>query len=384
MAPMKKFTRTTNFILKTLVLTMATTAFGSEPSVTSGPYGEFEGQPVTLFTLTNVDGMVAEIIDYGGIVVSLKTPDREGKLDDVVLGYDNFSGYLNDKAYLGAVAGRYANRIAKGKFSIDGQEFQLATNNGPNHLHGGVRGFDKRLWTATATIDGGQPQLKLEYLSADGEEGYPGNLQVTVTYTLTEKNELRIQYHATTDKPTLCNLTHHSYWNLGGSASKSILDHQLRFHCDKFTPTDDTSIPTGELREVKGTPFDFTTSHAIGHRIEADNPQLKLGHGYDHNFVINGEAATLRPVARVYEEKTGRAMELLTTDVGVQFYTGNFLDGSVIGRHGQPFTRRSGICLECQRFPDSPNQTNFPSAVLRPGEVYEKTTVYRFSTQQAD
>ena len=376
---MKNFT--IHFVFTALVLAMATTAFGNEPSITSRPYGEHEGQPVTLFTMTNTNDVVAQITDYGGIVVSLKTPDRDGKMDDVVLGFDDFPGYQNDKAYLGAIAGRYANRIAKGKFSIDGQAYQLPTNNGPNHLHGGDRGFDKRLWTPTATMHNGNPQLKLEYLSADGEEVYPGNLQVTTTYTLTEKNELKIEYHATTDKPTVCNLTHHGYWNLGGSESTSILDHQIQFHCDKFTPTDDTSIPLGELRDVKGTPFDFVAPHKIGERIEADNPQLKLGRGYDHNFVINGEAGTLRPVARVHEEKSGRVMELLTTDVGVQFYSGNFLDGSITGRNGKPFEHRSAICLECQRFPDSPNQTDFPSAVLRPGEVYEKTTVYRFSTQ---
>lgn len=376
---MKKFT--IHFVFKALVLAMAATAFGSEPSITSKPYGEFEGQPVTRFTLNNSNGVVAEIIDYGGIVVSLKTPDRDGTIDDVVLGYDDFSGYQNDKAYLGAVAGRYANRIAKGKFSIDGSEFQLATNNGPNHLHGGVRGFDKRMWKSTAVMHDGQPQLKLEYLSADGEEGYPGNLQVTMTYTLTEKNELKIEYRATTDKPTLCNLTHHSYWNLGGSTSQSILDHELQFHCDRFTPTDETSIPTGELRAVKGTPFDFTAPKKIGQHIEADNAQLKIGKGYDHNLVVNGEAGTLRPVARVHQENTGRVMELLTTDVGVQFYSGNFLDGTVTGRNGKTFAHRSAICLECQRFPNSPNEADFPSAVLRPGEVYEKTTVYRFSTQ---
>lgn len=379
---MKKIT--TNFLFKALVLAMATTAFGSEPSIISSPYGKFEGQPVALFTLTNEQGMIAQICDYGGRVVSLKTPDRQGKLDDVVLGYDDFSSYQTDKGYFGAIVGRSANRIAEGKFSIDGQAFQLATNNGPNHLHGGDRGFDKRLWTSNATMHDGQPQLKLEYLSPDGEEGYPGNLRVTTIYTLTENNELKIEYRATTDEPTLCNLTHHSYWNLGGPASNSILDHQLQFHCDKFTPNDDTSIPTGELRIVKGTPFDFSAAKRIGEHIEADNPQLKLGRGYDHNFVVNGKSGTLRPVARVHEEKSGRVMELLTTDVGVQFYSGNFMDGSVIGRNGQPFTHRSAICLECQRFPDSPNQAEFPSAILRPGEVYEKTTVYRFSTQADD
>ncbi len=364
-----------------LSLVMATTGLGSEPSITSRPFGEFEGRPVSLFTLTNQHGLVAEITDYGGIVVSLKTPDREGKLEDVVLGYDDFEAYQKDQGWFGAIAGRCANRIAKGEFSIDDNQFQVATNNGPNHLHGGERGFNKRLWEATATIEAGQPQLKLEYLSPEGEEGYPGNLQVTTTYTLTKKNGLKIDYSATTDKPTICNLTHHGYWNLGGPSCDSILDHQLQFHCDKFTPTDETAIPTGELRDVKGTPFDFSEPHTIGQSIDDDNAQLKIGKGYDHNYVINGEAGTLRPVARVHEKKTGRVMELLTTDYGVQFYSGNWFDGKVIGRNSRPHTHRIAFCLECQRFPDSPNQVDFPSAVLRPGEVYEKTTVYRFSVQ---
>jgi aldose 1-epimerase len=364
-----------------LGLVMATTGLGGEPSITSRPFGQFEGQPVHLFTLTNQHGLVAEITDYGGVVVSLNVPDRDGKFENVVLGYDDFEAYQQDHGWYGAIAGRCANRIAKGKFSIDGDQFQLATNNGPNHLHGGDRGFNKRLWTPTATLNKGQPQLKLEYLSPDGEEGYPGNLRVTATYTLTEKNGLKIDYRATTDKPTVCNLTHHGYWNLAGPSSDSILDHQIQFQCDKFTPTDATGIPTGELRDVKGTPFDFSEPHAIGQRIDAEDPQLKIGRGYDHNYVINGEAGTLRTVARVTEEKTGRVMELLTTDYGVQFYSGNWFDGSVIGRNSKPYTHRIAFCLECQRFPDSPNQAEFPSAILRPGEVYEKITVYRFSTQ---
>lgn len=370
-----------NLIFTLLALAMTTTAFGGEPSITSRPFGEFEGRPVSLFTLTNQHGMVAEISDYGGVVVSLKTPDRDGKFDDVVLGYEDFSAYEKDTGFFGAIAGRYANRIAKGKFSIDGRDCQLPTNNGSNTLHGGDRGFDKRLWTPTATMHNGQPQLKLEYLSPDGEEGFPGNLQVATTYTLTEKNGLKIDYSATTDQPTVCNLTHHSYWNLAGTASDSILDHQLQLFADKFTPTDETGIPTGELPDVKGTPFDFTAPHEIGERIDAEHPQIKVGRGYDHNFVVNGEGGTLRPVARVYEKKSGRVMELLTTDFGVQFYSGNFFDGSVIGRNSRAFNHRIAFCLECQRFPDSPNQAAFPSAALRPGEVYKKTTIYRFSTQ---
>lgn len=377
----------TTFLSLVLGLAMATTtttatkAIASEPGISSRPFGDFDGQPVSLFTMTNQHGMVAQISDYGGIVVSLKTPDRDGQFEDVALGYDDFETYKNDTRYLGAIAGRYANRIAKGNFSIDGREYQLATNNGPNHLHGGDRGFNKRLWTSTATMQNGQPQLKLQYLSPDGEEGFPGNLQVTTTYSLTEDNGLRIDYHATTDQPTVCNLTHHSYWNIGGPQSDSILDQQLQFSCDKFTPIDETSIPTGELRDVSGTPFDFRTSQPIGQRIDADNTQLKQGRGYDHNFVINGDAGTLRPVARVHDEKSGRVMEVLSSDFGIQFYTGNFFDGQVLGRNGKAFKHRMALCLECQRFPDSPNQSDFPSATLRPGEVYEKTTVYRFSTK---
>lgn len=360
-------------------MTLPTSA--AETGLTQREFGTFEGRPVTLFTLTNQAGLVAQITDYGGAVVSLKVPDRDGTLGEVVLGYDNFESYKKDKNYLGAIAGRYANRIAKGRFSIDGNDYQLATNNGPNHLHGGVRGFDKRLWKATPSMDDGQPQLKLEYLSPDGEEGYPGNLTIAMTYTLTAQNELKIDYIATTDKPTLCNPTHHSYWNLAGPASDTILQHELQLHCDRFTPTDATGIPTGELREVADTPFDFREPHPIGQRIDAETEQLEVGHGYDHNFVINGKAGTLRPVARIDEKTSGRVMEVLSTDHGVQFYSGNFFDGEVVGRDGRVFNYRTALCLECQRFPNSPNQPEFPSATLRPGETYEKTTVYRFSAQ---
>lgn len=370
-------------LLFTLILStgMASASLAGEPSLSSRAFGTFEGQPVKLFTLTNQHGMVAEISDYGGVVVSLKTPDRNGEFADVVLGYDNLEAYLDDQGYLGAIAGRYANRIAKGTFDIDGKAYQLATNNGPNHLHGGVRGFNKRLWKPTPSVAGGQPQLKLEYLSPDGEEGYPGNLQVTMTYTLTEENGLRIDYRATTDQPTPCNLTHHGYWNLGGPSSNSILEHRLQLHGDRFTPTDSTAIPTGKRQDVEGTPFDFREPHPVGERIDDNDEQIKFGLGYDHNYVINGEAGTLRPAARVHDPKSGRVMEVLSTDHGVQFYSGNFLDGKVTGKNGRAFTHRIALCLECQRFPDSPNQPGFPSATLRPGDVYEKTTVYRFSAQ---
>ncbi|SMP61944.1 aldose 1-epimerase [Neorhodopirellula lusitana] len=371
---------TLGLIMTTTGMTSITTA--NEASITDRSFGTFEGQPVSLFKLVNQSGMTAEISDYGGIVVSLKTADRDGKFEDVVLGYDDFKAYQDDQGFFGAITGRYANRIAKGQFSIDGDSYQLATNNGPNHLHGGNRGFNKRMWKPTARMHDGQPQLQLQYTSPDGEEGFPGNLNVTVTYTLTEDNGLQIHYHATTDQPTLCNLTHHGYWNIGGPTSTSILDQELRLDCDQFTPIDETSIPTGELRDVTATPFDFRTTNKIGERIDADNPQLKIGRGYDHNFVIDGDAGTLRPVARLHDKKSGRVMELLTTDVGVQFYTGNFFDGKAIGKNNCPMTHRIALCLECQRFPDSPNHANFPSATLRPGEVYEKTTVYRFSVEK--
>lgn len=376
---MKSFNSSCLFSVLALLVTVSTNA--DEPSVNSQQFGTFEGQPVMLFTLTNQNGMVAQITDYGGVVVSLKTPNRDGKFENVVLGFSDFASYKNDEGYFGAIVGRCANRIANGKFSLEGKDYQLATNNGPNHFHGGHRGFNKRHWKPTPSMQDGQPQLKLEYHSPDGEEGYPGNLHVANTYTITNANALKIEYRATTDQPTLCNLIHHSYWNLGGPSSDTILDHELQFHCDKFLPTDKNAIPTGELRNAKGTPFDFLEPHRIGERIEAEDEQISIGRGYDHNFVINGKRGNLRPVARVHDKKSGRVMELLTTDVGVQFYSGNFFDGSVVGSKGKPFSHRIAFCLECQRFPNSPNEPEFPSATLRPGEVYEKTTVYRFSTQ---
>ena len=272
-----------------------TSAQSLKPSITLTEFGTFEGQPVTLYTLTNKQGMVAKISDYGGIVVSLKVPDREGKLEDVVLGYDNFDAYKTDTGWYGAIAGRNANRIKAGKFSIDGKQYQLATNNGPNNLHGGVKGFNKKLWQATPSVSAGEPKLTLKYKSPDGEEGFPGNLTVTTTYTLTQDNALKIQYHATTDQPTVCNLTHHSYWNIAGPNSDSILDQQLQLFCDAYNPIDETGIPTGETRSVEGTPFDFRQPKAIGRDINTADAQLKLGKGYDHNFVINGEAGTTPP-----------------------------------------------------------------------------------------
>ncbi|WP_244648166.1 MULTISPECIES: aldose epimerase family protein [unclassified Lentimonas] len=350
-------------------------------SITLNEFGEFEEQAVTLYTLTNEQGMVAKITDYGGVVVSLLVPDRDGKLEDVVLGFEDFSAYEADGGWYGAITGRTANRIKHGKFTIDDNDYQLATNNGPNHMHGGVKGFNKKLWKGIASVTNGEPQLKLEYVSPDGEEGFPGQLSISTTYTLTADNGLKIEYHATTDKPTICNITHHSYWNIGGPSRDSILEQELQMFADAYNPTDENYIPTGEIRSVAGTPFDFSQPKPIGRDIDAEDPQLKIGKGYDHNFVINGEPGTLRPVARLHDPESGRVMEMLSTDHGVQVYSGNWFDGSVVGRGDIPYTHRIAICFECQHFPDAINQPNFTSPILRPGEVYEKTTVYRFSVR---
>jgi len=365
-----------------VVLMIAITGTGqSKSGITKAPFGTADGKNVDLYALTNSKGTEARITTYGGTLVSLKVPDKNGKLGDVVLGYDSLADYQKATSYFGALIGRYGNRIAKGKFSIDGKEYKLAVNNGVNHLHGGLKGFDKVIWTASPSIQADGAHLDLTYLSRDGEEGYPGNLNVKVDYVLTENNELKIVYSATTDRPTVVNLTHHSYFNLTGAGQGTILDHQLTLNADRFTPTDSGSIPIGELRSVKGTPFDFTKATAIGSRIDQDDEQLKFGHGYDHNFVLdkNGEALSL--AATVYESTSGRVMEVFTTEPGVQFYTGNFLDGSIKGKSGQNYPRRSGFCLEAQHFPDSPNQPRFPSTVLRPGKIYTQTSIYKFSVR---
>jgi aldose 1-epimerase len=333
-----------------------------------------EGQPVELYTLTNAKGSEARIMTYGGVVVSLKIPDRSGGFGDVVAGFDNLEGYLTPPPYFGAIIGRYGNRIGGGRFSLGGMEYQLAKNDGANHLHGGVRGFDKRVWSAKPL----SPQsLELSYLSKDGEEGYPGNLSATVTYTLTDAHELRIEYSATTDKETVVNLTNHSYFNLAGEGD--ILGHQVLIHADRFTPVDKGLIPTGELKSVAGTPFDFQMAKTIGERIEQKDEQLILGRGYDHNWVLNRAGSGLETAAKVTDPKSGRVMEVLTTEPGLQFYTGNFLDGTLKGK-GRVYTRRSAFCMETQHFPDSPNKPAFPSTVLKPGDTYRTTTVYRFST----
>ncbi len=333
-----------------------------------------DGKSVDSYTLTNANGLKAEIITYGGIVTSLQVPDRNGNFADIVLGCDSPDDYAKSGTYFGALIGRFGNRIAKGKFTLDGVEFKLATNNGPNHLHGGVKGFDKVIWNAEPMQTNEGPALKLTYQSRDGEEGYPGNLSCTVVYTLTNNNALKISYEAKTDKATIVNLTHHSYFNLAGYNSGDILGHTLQIFADHFTPVDKTLIPTGEIKAVKGTPWDFTKPMTIGSRIK------DVEGGYDHNYVLNSSDGSLALAASVYEPKTGRVLEVFTTEPGLQFYSGNFLDGSVKGK-GAVYKKHDGFCLEAQHFPDSPNEPNFPSVVLRPGEKYTQLTVYKFSTR---
>ena len=354
----------------------------AEQTIEKKPFGKTaDGLCVDLYTLTNSHGLRASITNYGGIVVTLEVPDRDGKLDDVVLGYDTLDEYIADTPYFGAIVGRYGNRIGKGKFSIDGRQYVLAQNNDENHLHGGLKGFDKVVWEARGILGDKGPGLVLTYLSKDGEEGYPGNLSVTVTYILTDDNELTIHYQATTDKPTPVNLTSHSYFNLAGQGSGDILTHQLMIEADRFTPVDKGLIPTGELRPVKGTPMDFTQSTAIGKRVNQDDQQLVYGLGYDHNWVLENSDGSMALAASVHEPTSGRVMEVYTTEPGLQFYCGNFLDGSNVGKGGKVYHHRYGFCLETQHFPDSPNKPDFPSVILHPGEEYSTTTIYKFSAK---
>jgi aldose 1-epimerase len=338
-----------------------------------------DGSPIELFTLRNGNGMEVAISTYGAVVQSLKLPDKSGTPVDIVLGYDDLAGYENDKSYFGATIGRYGNRIGHARFTLDGVEYKLPANDGPNCLHGGTKGFNKRVWTpkgATAA----NPPVMLEYVSKDGEEGFPGNLTATVTFTLSDNNELRIDYHAVTDKPTVVNLTNHSYFNLSGEGNGDILSHEVMIDGDRITPVDATLIPTGQYMKVEGTPFDFRSAHAIGERINANNQQIKFGKGYDHNWVLNHTGAGPTLAARVHDPKSNRSMEVLTTEPGLQFYTGNFLDGSVKGKRGKAYQHRSAFCMETQHFPDSPNKKDFPSTTLRPGQEYKSTTIYRFMT----
>jgi aldose 1-epimerase len=349
------------------------------PTVTRAPFGTLpDGRAVELFTLANGAGMNVAIMTYGATIVSLETPDRTGRPGDVVLGYDSLAGYLRASPYFGSIVGRYGNRIGGGRFTLDGRTFQLTTNDGPNHLHGGVVGFDKVLWQAEPTATDSSASVAFTYVSPDGEEGYPGTLRARVTYTLDPGNRLTVDYQAATDAPTPVNLTQHSYFNLSGASD--ILSHQLVLAADRYTPVDSTLIPTGELAPVEGTPFDFRTPTAIGARIAQDDEQLRRGRGYDHNFVLIREGAGLVFSARVTDSTSGRVLEIFTTEPGIQFYSGNFLDGTITGKGGKVYSHRSGFCLETQHFPDSPNQPDFPGTILRPGEEYRSTTVFAFGS----
>ncbi len=347
------------------------------------PFGKTkDGQAVDLYTFSNAQGMEVRAMTYGGIILSVKVPDRNGKLDDVTLGFDSLEPYLAGHPYFGAIIGRYGNRIGKARFKLDGKEYKLAANNGPNSLHGGVKGFDKVVWSAEPFDKPEGVGVVFTYTSPDGEEGFPGTLQTKVTYTLNDKNELIFDYYATTDKPTPVNLTNHTYFNLAGPGTRDILDHVMMIHADNTTPVDSTLIPTGEIKSVEGTPFDFRKPTPIGARIDADDQQIKYGPGYDHNFVLNRPGPGLSLAARVSEPSTGRVMEVRTTEPGIQFYSGNFLDGTLTGKGGHVYKRRFGFCLETQHFPDSPNKPLFPSTILRPGETYTSQTVYAFSVEK--
>jgi aldose 1-epimerase len=368
-----------------LMFSTSVHATGSSRRVQTSDFGKTsEGISVYRYVLTNNKGAEAVVISYGATLVSLKVPDRSGKPADVVLGYDTLDGYEQGKSYFGGTIGRYGNRIARGEFTLDGTVFHLPKNDGPNSLHGGSVGFNKRIWTGVARSRPDAQVLELSYTSADGEEGYPGTLQVQVSYTLpAEANELHIDYTARTDKNTVINLTNHSYFNLSADMNKEIVDHQLLLRAPQFTPVDSTLIPTGELRTVQGTPFDFTRLTAIGARIHQDDEQLKFGKGFDHNWVLErSEKGGLSLAAEVFEPSSGRVLDMLTTEPGVQFYSGNFLDGAARGKGGQPYAHRTGFCLETQHFPDSPNHPKFPSTVLKPSETYRSSTVLRFSTRK--
>lgn len=341
------------------------------------PFGTADGKPVQLFTLRNSKGTEAQIMNYGGIVRSLKVADKNGQFSDVVLGYDDLAAYIKETPYFGCLVGRYGNRIAQGKFTLNGKQYTLAKNNGENSLHGGVKGFDKVVWSVGKVT---ASTLELNYLSKNGEEGYPGNFSVKAVYEITEDNALRLDYTATTDAATPCNLTHHSYFNFSGKGD--ILNHVVTVNADKFTPVDAGLIPTGELRPVNGTPFDFTMPTTIGARINAEDEQLKLGKGYDHNWVVNQTTpGVLTKAATVSEASSGRVMEVWSTEPGLQFYSGNFLDGTLTGKGGWVYQFRNGFCMEPQHFPDSPNQASFPSTILNPGETYRNTIIYKFSVR---
>jgi aldose 1-epimerase len=348
-------------------------------SITSQPFGETaEGTPIERYMLMNANGLEAAIMTYGGTLLALRVPDRAGEFGDIVLGFETLERYLADHPFFGALVGRFCNRIAGAQFTLNGTTYPLARNDGPNHLHGGPHGFHRAIWRASERPSDEGPSLELHYLSRDGEEGYPGNLSVDVVYTLTDQNALRIDYSATTDRDTVINLTNHAYFNLTGG---DILSHELALDGTRFLPIDETLIPIGELRSVQDTPMDFTTSTAIGDRIASDDEQVRCGHGYDHTWVLDKPADALGHAARVYAPGSGRVLDVFTTAPGVQFYSGNMLDGSLAGKGGTIYARNSGLCLETQHFPDSPNQPQFPSTVLRPGETYRQSTIFQFSVR---
>lgn len=356
----------------------------AESKMEKRPFGKTQdGQPVDLYILSNKAGFEVAITNFGGTLVSLKAPDRDKKFADVILGYDSVTGYENGKAYFGGTIGRYGNRIAHGKFSLNGTTYTLAKNDGENHLHGGVIGFNKRVWTAKDVSTSAGEALELTYLSKDGEEGYPGNLSVKVVFTvLADRNAIKIDYSATTNKETVVNLTNHAYFNLAGQGNGDILGHQMMLHASKFNPVDATLIPNDKLRDVHSTPFDFLKPVAIGARIDQDNEQLKFGKGYDHDWVLDRKSATgLSPAAEAYDPQSGRVLDISTTEPGIQFYSGNFLDGTIQGKEGKVYPHRSAFCLETQHFPDSPNHPSFPSTILKPGQHYHSTTVYQFSAK---
>ena len=380
---MKSFTRTFFFLFTITAMMSYSTAETnkSNATITKSAFGKMpDGSEVSDYLLKNSSGIEMNVINYGCIITSLKIPDRDGKFEDIVLGYDYLEGYLKSSPYFGAIIGRYGNRIAKGRFELDGNEYELAINNIGNHLHGGITGFDKVLWDVTTIEDDRGVGLKMTYTSKDMEEGYPGKLDVEVTYFLSNDNALQFDYKATTNKKTIVNLTQHSYFNLTGMKD-DILGHELSLNAPFYLPVDNTLIPTGELKEVNGTPFDFRESKVIGKDIHAKNQQLEYGGGFDHCWVLS-EKTDLHFAASLFEPNSGRRLDVFTTEPGIQFYTGNFLDGSITGKNGIKYERRTGLCLETQHFPDSPNIPDFPSVVLNPGEEYRSTTIIRFLTDQ--
>ena len=375
----KQFVRALRRAGPMAVACLACAVAGAERSSTTSDFGEVRGEAVRLFALTNAGGAEVQITEYGGIVVRIRVPDRDGRLGDVALGFDSLDDYVSGNPFFGAITGRFANRIANARFELDGVAYGLGKNTGPHHLHGGFQGFDKVVWKGVPTASG--DGVAFTYVSPDGEEGYPGTLTTTVTYSWSDANELRIDYRAETDRATVVNLTNHSYFNLADGGASSVLDHEVTIHAERYTPADAEATPTGEIAPVAGTPFDFRSPRTVGERIDADHPQMRASGGYSVNYVLDREEPGLTLAATVFEPTSGRAMDVLTDQPGMQLYTGNYLDGGLIGTDGIAYARYAGLCLETQHFPNSPNEPSFPSTVLRPGQIYATTTVYRFGTR---